>query len=291
MQIIYYAPFNDCKSLKIFLPMREFLESVTNISNTTSKLDEYIEGIDKCILTKQNSVLNEEEENVLDSKIECLNSTFVQQSESIKEQISKLQKETELIKSESKDKRMIEMRELNIYRLRSDLTNAIRRYQDVQCDYKNKEKSKLKEAFLIANPKATDEDLKKLSESDGEAVIASAFALGSHSAQGILNQAKNRHKKIEKIVETINTLVKLIEEIDSLVKKNSTIVNQIEVNMTAAEIHTEGANNELFAALGWEISAMRIKRIIAGVAVVIFIVFILWILRGRVGGSKNSSTN
>jgi syntaxin 1B/2/3 len=269
--------------------MRDFLSSVSAITEGIKKMNEYAEELEKYTLLKQTSVLNVEEERGLDRKIEITNMHFLDLSRMMKESIENLQKDTKKLSNTDKDKKIIENQELYTFRLKDDMAKALRKYQNVQCSYKQREDEKLKETFLIANPKATKSDLEKLTAGqEGEAILAAAFALGSHSAQGILNQAKDRKKKIEKIIETINILVSLIGDIDKLVKKNAHVVDQITVNMVAAEEHTVEAIGQLDSALEHERRAMFWKRCIYGFLLFLILFFIGYITKGKFWGTKNS---
>lgn len=275
----------------------DFLESSREINTNLKHLNAYTEELKKYTLRKQNSVLNEKEEIALDKKIDAVNELFTTHSDKIKEQVRKNQRETVEMKRSGSNKGIIELRELHTFRHGRDLADALRHYQNVQCEYRQREKDKLRETYLIANPKATDRDLEMLTDgSEGEALLASAFALGSHSAQGILLQAKDRKKKIEKIVETINMLVELIEDIDRIVKKNTHVVDHIYVNMAAAEEHTGQANQQLSSALVYERRAMWIKRTLL-LIVLIFIVVVIGLKYGgdianifRKSDSRNSDS-
>lgn len=271
--------------------MREFLETSTAINQNIKQLDEYTNELKKYTLLKQNSVLTEAENNALDRKIETVSTAFQNLIDKVKVAIKTNQHETMKMISNGAKKNVIEIRELHTFRQGKDLADALRRFQDVQCDYRQREKEQLKETFLIANPKATERELEMLTEGEeGEAILASAFALGSHSAQGILKQAKNRKKKIEKIVERINILVSYIDEIDRVVRQNAPTVDQVTINMVAAEEHTTQANQELSSALRYEMRVMRIKRILAFVGVCIIVGMIVYIFGDRIF-SRNNGNN
>ncbi|KAI5172807.1 hypothetical protein PAEPH01_1803 [Pancytospora epiphaga] len=263
--------------------MRAFFESATKINGNIKHLHGYAEELNRYILHKQNSVMNEKEEATLDQKIDAVNDLFTKLSDKIRRDIKKNQSETLELKRSHENKELVGIRELHTFRQSRDLADVLRNYQTVQCDYRQREKHKLRETFLIANPDATEDDLAMLTdEVQGEALLASAFALGSHSARGILTQAKNRKKKIEKIVEMINTLVQLIEDIDKLVKKNTHVVDEISINITSAEEHTTQANRELSSALRYEMRAMRIKRILAMIVTLAIVGFLIYVFRDQI---------
>ena len=268
--------------------MRDFLESSTEINSNIKHLNTYTDELRKYTLMKQNSVLTEAEDNALDKKIDAVNGLFTDLSTKVKAAIRMNQKVTTEMRKKDEKKTVIEMRELHMFRHGRDLSDALRNYQNVQCDYKDREKGRLKETFLIANPEASDKDLESLTDTDrGEALLASAFALGSHSAQGILSQAKNRRRKIEKIVEMINILIQLIEDIDKLVKKSTHVVDEISVHMITAEEHTVQANKELEQALYYERKALWLKRLVLLIAILGVVGLIIWVFHSAI---KNAAS-
>ena len=258
--------------------MKDFLESSTSINSSIKHLNSYTEELSRYMMIKQNSVLNEREETALDGKIESVNSLFTELSCKIKAMVRKNQNETLEMRKSGARKGLIEMRELHTFRQGKDLAEALRNYQNVQCDYKEREKEKLRETLLIANPRASEHELEMLTDmEEGEALLASAFALGSHSAQSIMVQARHRKRKIEKIIEMINTLVQLIEDIDKLVKKSGEDTDRIVVNMVLSEEHTTMTKRELTSALISTKRRMWFKR---------FFFFILIIIIALIGISN-----
>jgi t-SNARE complex subunit (syntaxin) len=256
--------------------MRDFLEQSKEINRKIEQLEVYRRDLEQTILLKQNSVLGEKEDKILDKKITAINNVFRDVSTKVQQMIKANQEATEkLRKSSGSAKEEMDMRDLHTFKQGKDLSNVLRNYQNTQYNYKEREHARLREAYLIAHPDASDKDIQKFEEiGTDETAMSIAFSLGSRSAKGIIMEAKQRRKKIEKISEMIKTLVGLIEEIDKVVKKNKNTVDHITINMTTAEAHTEQAARELTSALEHERTAMRIKRIIF-IVVVVIIIFVL----------------
>lgn len=269
--------------------MRDFLQNSKEISGNIKKLDAYSAEIFKCVTLKQDSVLTEEEEKDLDKRIETLDEMFNALCKKIKAAIKMNENETLDLKMKKGNKSVVETRELCTYRNWNDLSKALRKHQDVQCTYKDKEFSKLKELYLAANPEATEKDFEKLADkTQGEALLASALALGSHTAQSVLIQAKNRKMNIEKIVERIDVLVQLLVDIDRIVKKNTNVIDQISINITSAEMHTTQATRELTSALAYERRTMWIKRLLFWLVFICLAVFIVFFFKDQIFSRKSN---
>lgn len=266
--------------------MIEFLDNSRLILANIKELRKIIKEMKECIRMKQTSVLTEEKELALDNKIDTLDTNFDKICHVIKDAIKSTQEETNRLQKDGElSKEEIEMRNVHTYKYYKELSDAVYSYRNLKSEYKTKEKDLLKQAFQIVNPKASDAELDKIVEcSDSEASLSKAFSLGTNSGQQMLKQAKYRRKKIDSIVENINKLVALIEEIDEVVHKNTKVVDEIVVNVTAAEMNTKQANKELESALAYQRKLNIIKRIVLGIVVLLVIVFIVFFV------SKSNTT-
>lgn len=259
--------------------MKEFLNNSTLVFKNIQKLKEMTEKMEKYILLKQNSVMDDAKEEALESQIDRLDSDFDIMSESIKEEIKRCQEETNKLAKNGMSKGEIDLRNTHIFKHSKELTEAITQYRNVKCEYKNKEKEMLKKAYQIVNPKVSDSELEKLAEDkDFDSGMGTAFSLGSKSAQQIMIQAKNRKKKLEKIVDVINKLVQLIEEIDALVKNNTKVVDDIVVNMTEAEVNTAEANKQLESALIYQRRVNFIKKVFFAISLCCAGLVLIWLI-------------
>ncbi|ELA42491.1 uncharacterized protein VICG_00590 [Vittaforma corneae ATCC 50505] len=266
--------------------MIEFLDNSKLILGNIKELRKIIKEMKECIRMKQTSVLTEEKELALDKKIDTLDITFDKICHAVKDAIKSTQEETnKLEKNGELTKEEIEIRKVHTYKYYKELSDAVYSYRNLKSEYKTKEKDLLKQAFQIVNPNVSEAELDKIVEcSDSEASLNTAFSLGTHSGQQMLKQAKYRRKKIDNIVENINKLVALIDEIDEMVHKNTKVVDEIVVNVTAAEMNTKQANKELESALAYQRKLNIIKRIAVGVVILIVIVLILFM------ASKSNTT-
>jgi t-SNARE complex subunit (syntaxin) len=256
--------------------MIEFLDNSKLILASIKELRKIIEEMKEYIRMKHTSVLSEDKEEALDKKIDLLDNKFYKICEVVrdaikttKEETARLYKDGEITKEEEK------MRKVHAYKYYKELSDAIYAHRNLKTEYKTKEKDLLKKTYQIVNPKATEAELDKIMESaDSEGVMGIAFSTGTQSGQQMLKQAKYRRKRIDDIVENIKKLIALIEEIDELVHKESKTIDDIVVNVTAAEMNTKQANKELESALVYQRKLNFLKRI----GVVILILFFVLVL-------------
>lgn len=258
--------------------MESFLENSKLIFANIETLRKLVKSSQQYTSLKQTSVMTEDQEAVVDRKIEELDINFDKICGAIKDAIHAAQEETNRLEKEDMiDKAELEMRNLHIHKFFKELKQTIFTYRNSKSDFKNKEKDLLKQAYQIVNPKANENEIEKiLNEPDSDTALSSAFSLGGNSAKKMLETAKNRRKKIDRIVVIINRLVALIEEIDNMVKSNATVVDDIVINMTQSEKHTAQANKELERSLVYQRRINFIKKLALGLFGLLIFGLILW---------------
>jgi t-SNARE complex subunit (syntaxin) len=258
--------------------MESFLENSKLIFANIETLRKLVKSSQQYTSLKQTSVMTEDQEAVVDRKIEELDINFDKICGAIKDAIHAAQEETNRLEKEDMiDKAELEMRNLHIHKFFKELKQTIFTYRNSKSDFKNKEKDLLKQAYQIVNPKANENEIEKiLNEPDSDTALSSAFSLGGNSAKKMLETAKNRRKKIDRIVVIINRLVALIEEIDNMVKSNATVVDDIVINMTQSEKHTAQANKELERSLVYQRRINFIKKLALGLFGLLILGLILW---------------
>ncbi len=257
--------------------MRNFLNTSDKINHKIKRLNDYCGRLESYLMKKQSKVMSTEEENSYDKKIEALNSVFMDISNEVKDMIRENIKQTQKLKKEGYSKTFLEIRELHTFRHRKDLSDVLSFYQNIQWEFKNKEYNRLKETYLISNPNANDEDLKKLEEGGDEAhnIILASYSLGSKSAKALYEDVKERSNKIEKIKNMIKVLVSLIEEIDQIVTDSDKVIDDIYLHVASAEAYTSESNRHLMSALAHQISLMKWKRIFYFIILILIIILVL----------------
>lgn len=257
----------------------DFLTLSKKIQNDLRHLETYIDELDKNMKIKQTGVHTQEQENMIDMRIDGIITTFTYTSNQIKDTIEQETEETQKLKLTSANKYVIDMRESHILSQNKHLSETLKKFQNVQYEYNQREKAKLKQTFLIACPDATEDQLKALENPDkADELLNSAIALGSASSKNILQEAKTRKDKIKNLVEKINQLIKLIQELDNLVKSSNVTTDQLVINIEDAAQNTEGAVRELHLAREYQERRNKLIRIFGSFGIVIIIFVSLWVV-------------
>ena len=259
----------------------DFLVFVKKTQNDLKHLEVYIEELKKNMTIKQTSIQTKESEENLDLRIDSCITTFSHTSKEIKSEIDKAASKTrELKNTGTTNTYLINMRESHILALSKKLSSLLKLFQDVQHNYKQKEKERLREVYKIACPQATAEEIEELEDPDkAEKMIEAALTLSSTSSKNVLAEAKNRKDRIEKIVEKINELVNLIAEIDKIVSSNSAETDRIVLNMEDAARNASQARQELVTARSYQNRRNWYIRLFGGTFIIIIAILIIFVIR------------
>lgn len=269
--------------------MRDFLRDSRRIMNDIETLNSYTASIDYLSSQKNNSVLSKEEECGINKQIDVLNGRFKGLSKGIKETIDRFSSETADLERESRgDGYYYETRKIHLHAYSKRLTEAINRYREAQIKHREDEVDKFRLQYIIAKPDATEQEIMEFIKDDDGTKVASAYALGAHSAQGILEEAENRKKNIRKIEEGVQEIVDLLNLISQEVSKRTEVVETINDELITGEENTAAANVDLESALTYQIRATRIKRLIVyGVLTIVVVVVLYLLLRNNFFGLFN----
>ncbi len=265
----------------------EFLTQCKKTQNDLANMEKLTAELRKLMKRKQTCILTSDQECNLDSNVETIISAITGLSEDIKDWIASAQEETQFMKDRNENKYVIDMRETHLLNHSKKLGACLKNYHSVQCEFKLKEKQKMKETYLIACPDASEKQLKELDDPEtATSVLESAFALGSNSAKSILNEAKNRKQKIDKIVQKINQIVELIKQIDRLVTENTEKIDSLYLTIDETEGEVKKSVEELKQAREYQIKANYWKRVFGIAVTIVILIFSILILRPTLGGIR-----
>ncbi|EOB11856.1 Syntaxin-like protein psy1 [Nosema bombycis CQ1] len=267
--------------------MREFLVSSKKFFEDVKTLDSYTKSFEHLNSRLNNSILNEKDEKSIHNQIEVVNKRFKSLSYSLNEKINVSTDQIEQMENKN-DNFEYKTLKIHLHAQTKALTEAVNKYRDAQFKHKAEEEEKFKLQYIIAKPGADEDEINEsISGDQSDAKLASAFALGSNSAQGILEEAEKRKTNIKKIGEMIQELIEMMRILNEAISKQTDVVDKIAENLITAEENTAAANVDLTQALDYQIRATRIKRIIGTCIVVVVIIAILYvILKLNIFGTK-----
>ncbi|KAK6340934.1 Plasma membrane t-SNARE, secretory vesicle fusion [Orbilia brochopaga] len=146
--------------------------------------------------------------------------------------------------------------------LQRTFEKTINRYQQVEVAHQKKTREQIARQYRIANPTATEDDIREIQEGDANPQIFSQATMAgqrSGAARSALAEVRSRHNDIQKIERTMVELAQLFEHMNQLVVEQGEVVNQIEDHGNKVEEDTGTAVKELDTAIKSAAGARRKK--------------------------------
>lgn len=257
--------------------MDDFLTKSKKFFSDVNQLKSYSASFEHLGSQKNSGILDKKTEKMLNNQMEAINNKFRKLSNELKDRLQEAT--SEISDSQSNENFMYKTKKIHVHSQTKALTSAINEYRDAQYQYKKEEEEKFKLQFFIARPDANEDEISEcINEDRGESILASAFALGSNSAKGILDEAKDRKTNIQKIATMIQELIEMLKILNDAIYQQHDVVDNIEQDITTAHENTAAANINLEAALDYQIRASRLKKILIGIVVTIVVIIVIFVV-------------
>ncbi|KAF3079631.1 Plasma membrane t-SNARE, secretory vesicle fusion [Orbilia oligospora] len=157
--------------------------------------------------------------------------------------------------------------------IEKEFKQAIHRYQEVEVEYKKKMREQLARQYLIVNPDATEEDIKKVQEEGNQPIFLTAI-MDARREQGssALNEVRNRYKEIQKIEQTMEELADLFTQLNQLVYQQDEAIQESEDKARKTAEDVEAGANTLGVAIE---HAKRARKNKWWLLIIVFIIIII----------------
>ncbi|KAF3933482.1 Syntaxin-1A [Dactylella cylindrospora] len=157
---------------------------------------------------------------------------------------------------------------------------TLTRYQQVEVSYQRKARDQLARQYRIANPDATEDEIRDAQEANSSAPVFSQAVMQNRrgAARSALAEVRSRHTEIQKIEKTMIELAQLFEEMNQLVVEQEVIVDQIAEHGVNIHDDTKNANTQLAHAVDSARGARRKKWWCLLIAILVIIIVIIIVL-------------
>jgi syntaxin 1B/2/3 len=157
---------------------------------------------------------------------------------------------------------------------------TLTRYQQVEVSYQRKARDQLARQYKIANPDATDDEIREAQEVNSNAPVFSQAVMQNRrgAARSALAEVRSRHTEIQKIEKTMVELAQLFEDLNQLVVEQEVMVDQIETHGVNIHDDTKNANQQLTHAIDSARGARRKKWWCLLIVILIIIIVIVVVL-------------
>jgi syntaxin 1B/2/3 len=164
---------------------------------------------------------------------------------------------------------------------------SIQSYQDVEKDFRGRQKQRMERQFKIVKPDATPEEIRAVVNDENGGQIFSQALMNSNrygESRAAYREVQERHEDIKKIERTLTELAQLFNDMAVLVEQQDETINHIQEAAVSADKDLEVGLQETNKAVK-SAAAARKKRWIC-----FFIILIILAIVGIVVGiqvSKN----
>ena len=143
-------------------------------------------------------------------------------------------------------------------------------YNQIQVDYREASKQKIKRQMELAGQKPTDEELEQMLEGGGGARLTGHIQIEGDAAQlrQTLNDIEQRHEMFIKLETSIKELHEMFMDISVLIENQGEMLNRIDPHVENAEEYIKGGIYDTIIALEYQKKARR-KKIMMLICVVI----------------------
>ncbi|KAG0315776.1 Plasma membrane t-SNARE, secretory vesicle fusion [Dissophora globulifera] len=170
-----------------------------------------------------------------------------------------------------------EQRKLRTTTLSKQFKDAVARFQGMQYQNRQKSKETVARQLRIANPAATEEDIRRLVDEDQGGAFSQQLLQQARGQQAMaaLNSVQSRQRELSSLQQSIVELSQLFTQLEQLISEQDMTFQEIEGNVTRAESDIEKGFGQVGLALKDGISARKKKWMALGIVVVILIIILI----------------
>ncbi|KAF9113685.1 Plasma membrane t-SNARE, secretory vesicle fusion [Mortierella sp. AM989] len=249
--------------------MTEFFQETEVIQGKIQQFQTFINEIDNIFTRNLNSIADQEGAKLLDEKTKAANGL----SSEIYDRLRALTAANMRVRT----KEEYDQRKLRTSTLSKQFKDAVSRFQGLQYQNGQKSKENLARQYRIANSNATEEDIQRLvNEGQGGAFSQQLLQQArGQQARDALNSVQDRQREINKLQESIVELAQLYTQLEHLISDQDHTFQEIEGNVTRAEIDIENGKSHVIVALGSARSARRKQWMCLGIVLLIIVIILI----------------
>ncbi|KAF9275153.1 Plasma membrane t-SNARE, secretory vesicle fusion [Mortierella alpina] len=180
-------------------------------------------------------------------------------------------------------------RKLRTSTLSKQFKDAVSRFQGVQYQNGQKSKDNVARQYRIANPNATEEDIRMLVDQDQGGAFSQQLLQQARGQQAMaaLNSVQNRQRELHSLQESVVELAELYKQLEHLISDQDVQFQEIEASVFRAGNDIEKADSLVGLALQ-DGKAARTKKWIA-LGIVVLIIIIILIIGAAQGWFKSAA--
>ncbi|KAG9068631.1 cross-pathway control WD-repeat protein cpc2 [Linnemannia hyalina] len=231
--------------------LTQFFQETEVISTKIQQFQSSINEIDQLFLRNLNGRADAEAAKQLEDTTRAANNL----STEIYDRLRALTESNRAVRTREEYDR----RKLRTSTLSKQLKDAVSRFQTLQYQNGQKSKDNVARQYRIANPAATDEDVRRLVESDQGGAFSQQLLQQARGQQAMaaLNSVQNRQRELHSLQESVVELAQLYKQLEQMISDQDVAFQEIEASVFRAENDIEKGHGEVAVALVHGYSARR----------------------------------
>ncbi|KAF8928778.1 t-SNARE [Dissophora ornata] len=249
--------------------LHQFFQETEVIQTKIQQFQSSINEVEQLFTQNLNSGANAEVAKLLEAKTRTTNSL----STEIYDRLRALTESNLKVRTREE----YDQRKSRTSTLSKQFKDAVSRFQNVQYQNGQKSKDTVARQYRIANPAATDEEIRKLVDGDQGGVFSQQLLQQARGqqAQQALNSVQDRQRELHSLQQSIVELSQLYTQLEQLISEQDLSFQEIEATVNRAEVDIEKGHGQVELARRDAISARKKKWMLVGIAVLIIIIILI----------------
>lgn len=239
--------------------MDDFFQQVEELRSSIDKIASIVEEVKKkhsTILSAPNPGDGTKEE------LEQLNNQIKKIANKVRTKLKTIEQSFEQDASTNRTSVNLRIRKTQHSVLSRKFVEAMTEYNETQTSFRERSKGRIQRQLEITGKSTTDEELEEMLESGNPSIFTSDIISDSQITRQALNEIEARHQDIMKLESSIRELHDMFVDMAMLVETQGEMINNIEKNVSSAEVYVERAKEETKKAVKYQSKARRKKWII-----------------------------
>lgn len=248
--------------------MKDFFKEIEEIRTNCDKIDGKIKDVKKL----QSEILSSPNvDQKMQSQMDDYMADIKKVANSVRTKLKKMEQENDQEEQARKGvTNELRMKKTQHMTASKRFVEVMTEYNQIQVDYREASKQKIKRQMELAGQKPTDEELEQMLEGGGGARLTGHIQIEGDAAQlrQTLNDIEQRHEMFIKLETSIKELHEMFMDISVLIENQGEMVNRIDAHVESAVEYTTRATNDTKKALEYQQKARR-KKIMMLICVLI----------------------
>jgi len=240
-------------------PMKDFFREIEELRTNCDKIDSKIKDVKKL----QSEILSSPNvDQKMQSQMDDYMADIKKVANSVRTKLKKIEQEMDAEESgRGQVTGELRMKKTQHMTTSRRFVEVMTEYNQIQVDYREASKQKIKRQMELAGQKPTDEELEEMLEGGGGARLTGHIQIEGDAAQlrQTLNDIEQRHEMFIKLETSIKELHEMFMDISVLIENQGEMVNRIDAHVESAVEYTTRATNDTKKALEYQQKARRKK--------------------------------